>query len=366
MGSNLVYNMMLMLELLLLCLASVASGALFGQCGSLSSSCDSNTTASSTEYVGLTAAEKMQLLWSKCLESRTPADWFTTKQLMGMFLESMCPTFQAQGDQLPWEKRLLSYGWRNKYIHTVGTVGQVEWRDLGSHPYTGIFQGATQGIVRFSFAKEPSNTSISISPDMGLKFLRDGKDSANLVAMYSVNGQESWNFFKNDFTNHIGTAGPELVPLAVKFSTATTNIHQVGLSDFARFGETGSEVVDPQFPFMLRFHPTGDIAFSDQYVRPFTEDLKSIPQGSTLYEVWALDQPVELGGTEKHIADLVLVSEMTTSLWGDKHLYFRHQFMDEDVAIRPEWEEYLDKFGIEGPPGCPLHKLRRLGRLGDN
>jgi len=38
---------------------------------------------------------------------------------------------------------------------------------------------------------------------MGLKFLRDNVDSANLVAMYSVDGQDTFNFFANDFKNHI-------------------------------------------------------------------------------------------------------------------------------------------------------------------
>ena len=33
----------------------------------------------------------------------------------------------------------------------------------------------------------------------------------------------------------------------------------------------------------------------------------------------------ELGGVETHIGDLVLTSELTSSNWGDKHLYFRHQ-----------------------------------------
>merc|ERR1712215_37840 len=98
--------------------------------------------------------------------------------------------------------QLISFQ-RKKYIHSIGTVGQVEWRNLGDHPYTGIFEGATQGIVRFSLAKEPSTSSRNTAPGMGLKFLRDGMDSANLVAMYSVDGQESWNFFKNDFSNHI-------------------------------------------------------------------------------------------------------------------------------------------------------------------
>merc|ERR1719228_1602409 len=154
---------------------------------------------SSDYYLSLSAAEKSEIIFANCLEDTTSADWFSVLELPGIFIESMCPTLRAPGDELPYEDGLIFYGWRNKYIHTVGTVGQVEWRNLGDHPYTGIFEGATQGIVRFSLAKEPSNTSNSTAPGMGLKFLRDGKDSANLVAMYSVNGQDSWNFFKNDF-----------------------------------------------------------------------------------------------------------------------------------------------------------------------
>ena len=78
----------------------------------------------------------------------------------------------------------------------------------------------------------------------------------------------------------------------------------------------------------------------------------------------------ELGGVEAHIGDLVLTSEMTTSKWGDRHLFFRHQDMAEDVALFPEWEEFLDKFGSEHESGCPVHRImekgNKLGRLGDN
>ena len=160
-------------------------------------------------------------------------------------------------------------------IHIVGTVGRVEWRSVGVHPYTGIFQGARHGLVscpsvdlagaapplsipllflpdgftsvapsipnnwvsyrfnnegdirlysllilstcvfgdkellarqdgsiwlwffcsysphfqvRFSLALEPNSASRNTVPGMGLKFLRDGRDSANLVAMYSGRG----------------------------------------------------------------------------------------------------------------------------------------------------------------------------------
>ncbi|MCS5595079.1 MAG: hypothetical protein NZ730_11120 [Porticoccaceae bacterium] len=48
-----------------------------------------------------------------------------------------------------------------------------------------------------------------------------------------------------------------------------------------------------------------------------------IPNGSTLYEVYAMDKPKELGGVETHIADLVLNTKLTTSKWGDEHFFIR-------------------------------------------
>lgn len=57
---------------------------------------------------------------------------------------------------------------------------------------------------------------------MGLKLLRDGIHSANIVAMNTANGQDNWNFFSNNFSTHIPPfegAGPEAIE--VKFSEAT-------------------------------------------------------------------------------------------------------------------------------------------------
>ena len=42
-----------------------------------------------------------------------------------------------------------------------------------------------------------------------------------------MNGQDSWNFFRNDFSTHIPPVGLLLTPLALKFATATKNIRQV-------------------------------------------------------------------------------------------------------------------------------------------
>jgi len=91
--------------------------------------------------------------------------------------------------------------------------------------------------------------------------------------------------------------------------------------------------------------PTGEIEFSDEYVHEFTEDLKSIPADSVLYNILALDQPEELGGVEAQIGQLVLRSEMITSLWGDQWLYIRHDDEAHDLVLKPEWNQYTPQFG---------------------
>jgi len=299
---------------------------------------------SSAAYQALSAQAKADRLWSNCLEDKSSAQWFhRLAAIFKLITQPVCPVFRAPGDELAknWNGKN-----RVKSIHPVGVVGKVQWKDLGGHPYSGIFKGAKHGLARLSLALEPETGSMTTAPGIGLKFLRDGVDSANLVAMFSVGGQESWNFFKNDFSNHIPGISLSRQPLAAKFATATRNIRQVGISDWGRFGENGVEIKDPNFPYRLRFHPTGNIRFPDNYVRPVTEDLVTIPSGSVLYQVYALDVPEELGGKETRIADLVLTSKMVTSKWGDQHLFFRHQDMAEDLRLRPQWNKFTPQWAI--------------------
>ena len=57
-----------------------------------------------------------------------------------------------------------------------------------------------------------------------------------------------------------------------------------------------------------------------------------------------MDAPEGLGGTESKIAEIVTMSELTTSLWGDEKMYFRHTRMEDDFAMKPEWEPYTPKY----------------------
>ena len=82
-------------------------------------------------------------------------------------------------------------------------------------------------------AKEPVQSRL---PGIGLKFLRDGLDSANLVAMHSLDGQQSWNFFKHSLTTHIPAPSPLRLPIMFKFSEATNFVQQVEFSKYSLMG----------------------------------------------------------------------------------------------------------------------------------
>ena len=177
-----------------------------------------------------------------------------------------------------------------------------------------------------------------------MKFLRSGIDSANVLAMGS--GQESWNFFKNDVMNHLPPPSEnfESMLFALRFRTATPHIGQVGISEWGRATEDGEVEPKLEFPYRLRFHPSGKIVFPDSFHGPINEDLITLPMGTKLYDVFALDKPEEMGGTEKMIGEVVLTSNLITSKWGDKKLFFRHQDMVEDLRHRPEWSKHTPVF----------------------
>lgn len=216
----------------------------------------------------------------------------------GLFVESMAPVFNTVGDE-------MEHGWtgyRSKYIHTVGVTGKVKFVMNHTSRYTGIFEGADYGFIRMSAAAEPDPSVKNLAPGFGLKFLRDGIDSANLVAMYSVDGQDTWNFFANDFTNHVAaTTAPSTLAVATKFATQTSWVQEVGLSDFARYTSKGEDRSDRlNFPYMLKFLPTDAVKnlFSDDYEGLFTDQLATIPAGTVLYDVKAQDKPIGLDGKE--------------------------------------------------------------------
>lgn len=194
---------------------------------------------SGSAYEAKSALVKEQELWQQVTKNTNPNKWFSSAEFAGFFIESMDPTIHWVGDTF----QNGFTGARNKYIHTVGTTATCKFVPTkNSEGYTGVFQGADHGVIRFSVGAQPDYTKSSpagaangnFAPGIGFKLLRDGVPSANLVAMYSVDGQPSWNFFEFDFSTHIpDVTGSGAAAITAKFSTVTSLIQYVGLSDMA-------------------------------------------------------------------------------------------------------------------------------------
>ena len=89
---------------------------------------------------------------------------------------------------------------RKKTNHAQGLVGLVTWEEVVGHPYTGLYKGKTNGLLRFSEANfAPLPETNGLTPALALKFPRTKIASVNHVANTSFEPSTSWNFFKNDF-----------------------------------------------------------------------------------------------------------------------------------------------------------------------
>jgi hypothetical protein len=98
------------------------------------------------------ASDKRDSLWGNVIADTTSAEFPSNLKLLGMFAESMSPTFDTPGDLMPsnW------LGKRVKYIHSVGVVSKVSFKANEASTYSGIFKGASQGLIRMSAAVQPN------------------------------------------------------------------------------------------------------------------------------------------------------------------------------------------------------------------
>jgi hypothetical protein len=184
--------------------------------------------------------------------------------------------------------------------------------------------------------------------------------------MPSLDGQpcSDSNFFEKDFKNHISaTTNFGLKLIAAKFWQASYCPLMVGLSDVA---STTDDLSSSVFPFELVLHPLVNVSCPcDAYTTTFAAALSKLELGTKLFEVRAIQQ---YGGPSTVIGHIELSTKLTTSKFGDEKLFFRHQRMEDDFALKPEWLTHFDRkeqcgmsgVGTTAPPiskGCtsPFH-----------
>ena len=128
---------------------------------------------------------------------------------------------------------------RQKYLHGVGAVCKFTL-DIQDSPYTGLFKNGVQtGIIRIGSALDMADGA-GLMPGAGIKFLRTGKTSGNIMTMVdpsivqSLSYGESYNIFDPDLYplyNHNLEPFKAYVNKMLQASECTT---KVGLSDIAR------------------------------------------------------------------------------------------------------------------------------------
>jgi len=282
-------------------------------------------------YEDLKAEDKKKIVLAHVGKDKQPGTYPSALGVLGGIMgESVMVTFSASADVFPQE--------RKKYIHSVGVTGGIRFDSVGGHPYTGLFEGAHHGLIRLSSAKEPTKGG-GVAPGMGIKFFRDGRPSANFVAMYGLDGQpsEDTDFFQHDWSNHVPTSNNfGLKIVAAKFWQASYCPLMVGLSDLS----TDADGKPGVFPFKLNFRSLISSQCLDNDYAGCLKNLENIPVGTKLFEVRAQRDP---NADDKLIGHITITDSLSTSKFGDEEFFFKHQHMEDDYSFKPEWLKTIDR-----------------------
>jgi len=284
----------------------------------------------------------LNTIWNLITKDRTPARFPTLVEQAEVFLESINVTLEADQDDFPKQPGGLIT--RRKLVHSAGPVLLVRYVPFPNpFNYTGIFgTGSDSAIMRFSAAVAPVPID-GITPGVAIKFLRDQIPSGNAFAMRHFAGQNSWNFFKHDWSGHppdFVVAPPQLLALKAKFGTGSSWPTKMGLAPIAEFDQQGNTEPYPSFPYRWVLHPNNRIRTATPDGGKFGVDWKTQicnvvnKVDEPIFSVWAEDQP---GSELVKIGEFITVSVATTSQFGDVSLFFRHNRMEDDFRYNPQW-----------------------------
>lgn len=302
------------------------------------------------EYLAQSASCKKRQIWQNVIKDKHVNRWFDGADLLPLFLQDMNLSFDHNGDTMPDN--------RVKMTHPRGVTMKVAFRPTANSPYTGIFRGAKHGILRVSEVVRTDKEITITSPGFGIKFLRDGMDSANTVAMFSFDGQPSYNYFENRWSTHLNEPLNECAreTIGKKLAEVTDHIGAMSVMNWGEYTESGVKEQRPVWPFILDFEPIDAYGWTDAWQADFTDQLSSITPGTVLWKVFAFSDPKhKLSGSRGDlIGRVVLTSEITTSLWGDKSLFFKHQRIDDDLEVHTWWKDYMQTWSLGKMAETPL------------
>lgn len=276
-------------------------------------------------YEDLSACEKEAVLWKQIEASeyeRLP-QWsglepaylvlLALTPISSIARDFLRVSMERESDEMP-EGRF-------KHIHTYGSVARISFLPEGEHGFTGLFAGAECGLVRLALAAKPEFNGNA--PGLAAKLFIDGKPSGNLLTLVSLDGQDGFDFFKNEQSNFVAPPkNPVLVLIEKGFALVAKDPARVDVESLARVNSHGSTSAQPHGPEQIFLIPNReDLRFSDES-HEVRNDFARIPAGTTLYTVYGRSR----GETERiRIGSIVTKSRFVASKYGDAKLFFRHE-----------------------------------------
>lgn len=271
-------------------------------------------------YESLTACEKENFIWNDLI---VPSTYAELPPLEGLDVfafnrTDMKVTVQRISDEMP-EGRI-------KHIHKRGAVAAVQFEADPQSPFTGLFQGARCGLIRAGLAVAPGGLS-PVVPGAALKLFVDGRPSANLLFMPSLDGQGSnYNFFAFPFNTSI--AEPKNIVLKLLktiFARASSTPTSLSLNLASKYTENGDKVGDALAPEIAVFEPTREVQFSES-PHDVRLDLLGLPVGTVLFHVFEKKSD---GSRGIRMGQVVTKTPFVASEWGDDRIFFRHQRLED-------------------------------------
>jgi len=184
---------------------------------------------------------------------------------------------------------------RIKRTHPRGVCTLLEFIPTVDTPYTGIFRGCKHAVHRISEFSLTTPETPKTAPGHAVKFLRDGMASANWFAMFAFDGQPSFNFFKNRWTNILREMDNDCARETIGKHLAEVSDHTGAMSvmELAEFDQYGRKEEHPNWPFMIEVEPYDVYGWTDAYQNDFHQQLQIVPVDTVMFKVFGFDCPPE-------------------------------------------------------------------------
>ena len=185
------------------------------------------------EYQAQSASCKRDLIWKRILANDTVNRFFVATEYQKLFDEDPNLLYDNVSDTMPYNQL--------RRVYPRGAHALVEFIPTETCPYTGIFRGAKNAVMRIAEFTLTTPELPKTAPGGQIKFLRDGMASGNMSTAFAFDGQPSFNFFKNRWSTILREPENECLreTYAKWLADATNHIGANSLMELSLFDQYG-------------------------------------------------------------------------------------------------------------------------------